>query len=83
MRYIETISHFKTYTKPLLAKLEKGWRPESKQDIVDVLVEVQVGYLSCEKVASILGCDEGLVKRVQEGNTSCRAAADRILECTL
>jgi hypothetical protein len=80
MTYIEeTSNHYKTYTKPLLAKVEKGWRPESKQDIVDVLAEVQIGYLSCEKVAHILGCDEALVKRVQEGNTSCRAAADILL----
>ena len=79
MRFIETASHFKYHTKPLLAKVEKGWRPESKQDIVDVLVEVQVGYLSCEKVASILNCDEALVYRVQQGNTSCRAAADILL----
>lgn len=76
--YIETVNHFKTYTKPLLAKVEKGWRPESKQDIVDVLIEAQIGYLSYEKVASILECDEVLVKRVREGNTSCRAAADII-----
>lgn len=78
-RYIETVNHFKTYTKPLLAKVEKGWRPKSKQDIVNVLVEAQVGYLSCERVSQILGCDVGLVERVREGNTSCRAAADILL----
>jgi len=78
-RYIETVNHFKTYTKPLLAKVEKGWRPRTKEEIVKVLVEAQIGYLSCEKVASILECDEVLVMRVREGNTSCRAAADILL----
>lgn len=78
-QYIETVNHYKTYTKPLLAKVEKGWRPESKQDIVDVLVEVQVGYISSEKAADILNCEQVLVDRVLEGNTSCRAAADILL----
>jgi len=78
-RYIETVNHYKTYTKPLLAKIAKGWRPESKEEIVKVLVEAQIGYISAEKVASILNCDESLVKRVRDGNTSCRAAADILL----
>lgn len=50
----EVSSHFSSYTKPLLAKIDAGWRPECKQDVVDILMEVQIGYISCRRAADIL-----------------------------
>ncbi len=51
---VEISSHFSEYTKPLLNKIDKGWRPECKQDVVDILMEVQIGYISCRRAADIL-----------------------------
>lgn len=50
----EISSHFSLYTKPLLTKIAGGWFPECKQDIVDILMEVQIGYISCRRAADIL-----------------------------
>lgn len=33
---------------------QPGWKPECKQDVVDLLMEVQIGYVSCRRAASIL-----------------------------
>jgi hypothetical protein len=52
-RYIETTNHYLTVTKPLLYKLEKSGL-ETREELVQLLREVQVGYLSCERVADIL-----------------------------
>lgn len=52
---VEISDHFSTYTKPLLNKVSKeGWKPECKQDVVDLLMEVQIGYVSCRRAADIL-----------------------------
>lgn len=51
----EISSHFATYTRPLLNRVTKeGWKPECKQDVVDLLMEVQIGYISCRRAADIL-----------------------------
>lgn len=51
----EISDHYKEYTKPLLAKVSvPGWRPECKQDVIDFLREVQIGYISCRRAADIL-----------------------------
>lgn len=50
-------SHFTLYTKRFLAP---GWNPRDKQDLVDLLMEIQIGYISCRKAASIL-MDSGVV----------------------
>lgn len=48
-------NHFTRYTRPMLAKMDTpGWKPEHKQDVVDLLFEVQIGYVSCRRAASIL-----------------------------
>ena len=51
----EISNHFTEYTRPLLNKVTKeGWKPECKQDVVDLLMEVQIGYISCRRAADIL-----------------------------
>lgn len=51
----EVITHFAAYTRPLIRKVTKeGWKPECKQDVVDLLMEVQIGYISCRRAADIL-----------------------------
>lgn len=51
----EISNHFAEYTRPLLNKVTKeGWKPECKQDVVDLLMEVQIGYISCRRAADIL-----------------------------
>jgi hypothetical protein len=48
-------NHFTSYTRPLLNKVDQpGWKPKHKQDVVDLLMEVQIGYVSCSRAASIL-----------------------------
>ena len=48
-------NHFTSYTRPMLNKVNQpGWKPEYKQDVVDLLMEVQIGYVSCRRAASIL-----------------------------
>lgn len=51
---VEVSTHFGLYTKPLLNMVENGWRPECKQDVVDVLTEVMLGYISCRRASDIL-----------------------------
>ena len=52
---VDISNHFATYTRPLLNKVTKeGWKPECKQDVVDLLMEVQIGYVSCRRAADIL-----------------------------
>lgn len=50
-------SHFSLYTKRFLAE---GWKPRDKQDVVDLLMECQIGYISCRKAAQILIDSEAL-----------------------
>jgi len=48
-------NHFTNYTRPMIAKMTTpGWKPECKQDVVNLLMDVQVGYVSCRRAASIL-----------------------------
>lgn len=42
--------------------IEPGWKPECKQDVVDLLLEVQVGNISCRKASDILFPEFNLVK---------------------
>ena len=48
---VEINNHFATYTRPLL---KESWKPECKQDLVDLLMEVQIGYISCRRAAEVL-----------------------------
>ena len=32
----------------------EGWKPECKQDVVDLLMKVQVGNISCRRASDIL-----------------------------
>jgi hypothetical protein len=47
-------THYSRYTRPMLAKADKGWRPSNKEEVVDLLMEVQIGYISCRRAADIL-----------------------------
>lgn len=47
----EINSHFALYTKRFLAP---GWTPRDKRDVIDLLMECQVGYISCGKATQIL-----------------------------
>jgi hypothetical protein len=46
--------HYSRYTRPMLAKADAGWRPSNKEEVVDLLMEVQIGYISCRRAADIL-----------------------------
>lgn len=48
---VETNSHFTLYTRKFL---DPSWRPRCRQDVVDLLLECQVGYISCGKATDIL-----------------------------
>lgn len=51
----EMYNHFTLYTMPLLKKATvEGWQPKCRQDVIDILTEVQVGYISCRYATSIL-----------------------------
>lgn len=54
---VEISSHFSLYTKKFLAD---SWKPRDKQDVVDLLMECQIGYISCRKAAQIL-IDSGVI----------------------
>lgn len=46
--------HYKTYTKPLLLKASNGWKPSNKGEILQLLREVQIGYITLSTAAEIL-----------------------------
>jgi len=48
---IEISQHVKLYTQKFLVP---GWKPSCKQDVVDLLLECQIGYISCRKATQIL-----------------------------
>lgn len=52
---VEINNHFVNQTRPMLKKItQEGWKPESIHDVIDILMEVQIGYISCGKAATIL-----------------------------
>lgn len=52
---IESVTHFSAYTRPLLRRIEQGkWDVTNKEDLVDLLQEVQIGNISCRRAADII-----------------------------
>ena len=48
---IEINNHFTACTRKFL---DPKWEPKSRQDIVNLLLECQIGYISCGKAYDIL-----------------------------
>ena len=48
---IEVNDHFKTHTRKFLVA---GWKPNTREDLISLLQEVQIGYISCKTAADIL-----------------------------
>jgi hypothetical protein len=44
-------SHYSTHTRKFL---DPKWVPSTRQDVVDLLLECQIGYISCGKATDIL-----------------------------
>ena len=52
---MDTITHYSSYTKPLLRRVDQGkWSIFNDEDVLALLREVQIGYISCKRAVEII-----------------------------